>query len=113
METDTTFSGSGGTTSGSPSPAPSPSPSSTKPSSSSDGSKSGNGSGGGNGKLEVGETVTYTGGWYYYDSYGTDPAGQRGPGKKVKIHRIIDDPNRPYPISVISDDSAYGWLKAS
>ena len=70
----------------------------------------GTGSGsGGDGKLTVGETVTYTGGTYYYDSYGTSPAGRRGAGKKVKITSIKED-GRPYPIHVTSKDSAYGWL---
>lgn len=64
---------------------------------------------GGDGKLTVGETVTYTGGTYYYDSYGTSPAGKRGPGKKVKVTSIKED-GRPYPIHVMSTDSAYGWL---
>ena len=67
----------------------------------------------GNGKLEVGDYVTYTGGYYYYDSYGSAPKGNRGPGKQVKIVKIVDDPNRAYPIAVESTDSAYGWLKAS
>ena len=66
-------------------------------------------SSGGDGKLTVGETVTYTGGTYYYDSYGTSPAGRRGAGKKVKITSIKED-GRPYPIHVTSKDSAYGWL---
>ena len=64
---------------------------------------------GGDGKLTVGETVTYTGGTYYYDSYGTAPSGNRGPGKKVKVTQIKED-GRPYPIHVTSKDSAYGWL---
>ena len=74
------------------------------------GNTGGAGSGsGGDGKLTVGETVTYTGGAYYYDSYGTSPAGSRGPGKKVKVTSIKED-GRPYPIHVMSSDSAYGWL---
>ena len=72
------------------------------------GGGAGSGSGG-NGKLTVGETVTYTGGTYYYDSYGTSPAGRRGAGKKVKVTSIKED-GRPYPIHVTSKDSAYGWL---
>ena len=80
------------------------------------GGTGGNGSGigqtgGGNGIPEVGDEVTYLGGWYYHDSYGTDPAGKRGPGKKVRITRIVK--GNPYPIHVQSDDSAYGWLKES
>ena len=71
---------------------------------------SGNYSGGGNGNPEVGEWVTYVGDWYYHDSYGSSPAGQRGPGKQVKID-IVKTDGRPYPIHVVSNDSAYGWLK--
>lgn len=67
--------------------------------------------GGGNNIPEVGDEVTYLGGWYYHDSYGTDPAGKRGAGKKVKITRIIK--GNPYPIHVQSNSSAYGWLKES
>ena len=63
----------------------------------------------GDGKLTVGETVTYTGGTYYHDSNGATPSGNRGPGKKVKVTKIVK--NKPYPIHVTSDDSAYGWLK--
>lgn len=70
--------------------------------------------GGGDGNLSVGEEVTYTGGLYYYDSEGTTPTGKRGPGRKVKITKILNggEPtaNRPYPIHVVSEDSAYGWL---
>ena len=95
-------------------------PSAVTPPSTSDDSGSGgtggNGSGtgqtgGGNGIPEVGDEVTYLGGWYYHDSYGTDPAGKRGPGKKVRITRIVK--GNPYPIHVQSNDSAYGWLKES
>lgn len=74
------------------------------------GSSSG-GTGGGNGIPEVGDEVTYIGGTYYHDSYGTDPAGRRGPGKKVRITNIAK--GRPYPIHVQSNNSAYGWLKES
>ena len=66
-------------------------------------------SSGGDGKLTVGETVTYTGGTYYHDSYGATPSGSRGPGKKVKVTQIKED-GSPYPIHVMSSDSAYGWL---
>lgn len=65
---------------------------------------------GGDGDLKVGDTVTYTGGTYYYDSYGTAPMGNRGPGKQVKVTQVKTD-DRPYPIHVQSTDSAYGWLK--
>lgn len=76
------------------------------------GSTGGGGTGdssGGDGNLTVGETVTYTGGTYYHDSYGATPSGSRGPGKKVKVTQIKED-GRPYPIHVMSSDSAYGWL---
>lgn len=72
---------------------------------------SSSGTGGGNGIPEVGDEVIYTGGTYYHDSYGTDPAGRRGPGKKVRITNIAK--GRPYPIHVQSNNSAYGWLKES
>lgn len=83
------------------------------------GSGSGTGSGGsgsgtgtgpqGNGSPEVGDTVTYTGGYYYGDSYGGSGKGNRGVGKQVQITRI--NKGAPYPIHVYSKDSAYGWLK--
>ena len=58
----------------------------------------------------VGQTVTYTGGYYYGDSYGGGGRGSRGPGKKVRV-TIVKTDGRPYPIHVESNDSAYGWLK--
>ena len=58
----------------------------------------------------VGQTVTYTGGYYYGDSYGGGGRGSRGPGKKVKV-TIVKTDGRPFPIHVQSNDSAYGWLK--
>lgn len=89
--------------------------SSNKSGGSSSGSSSGNGGGssgsGGDGVPKVGDVVTYTGGLYYYDSYGTKPTGSRGPGKKVTITHL--NPSAPYPIHVQSSDSAYGWLKQS
>ena len=86
--------------------------SSNSGSSNSGSSGGGKGSGGGDGVLNVGDTVTYTGGTYYYDSYGTSPAGNRGPGKKVTVTQVKED-GRPYPIHVQSNNSAYGWLKRS
>lgn len=76
-------------------------------------SRSGNngkGSGGGDGVPRVGDVCTYIGGTYYYDSYGTSPSGNRGPGKQVTITQVKTD-GRPYPIHVQSSNSAYGWLK--
>lgn len=70
-----------------------------------------NAAAGGDGIPRVGDVVTYTGGLYYYDSYGKPPTGSRGPGKKVTIVRINE--KAPYPIAVKSTDSAYGWLKKS
>ena len=67
-------------------------------------------SGGGNGIPEIGDMVTYIGGTYYNDSYGKAPIGSRGPGKQVKITQVKTD-GRPYPIHVMSSDSAYGWLR--
>lgn len=63
----------------------------------------------GNGTPDVGDTVTYTGGYYYGDSYGGGGKGRRGVGKQVQITRINN--GAPYPIHVYSKDSAYGWLK--
>ena len=74
-------------------------------------SNTSNANGGGNGKPEVGDIVTYTGGNYYYDSSGTKPLGNRGPGKKVTITYL--NPGAAYPIHVESSDSAFGWLKES
>lgn len=84
---------------------------SSKNSGSNGGSENG-GFGFGDGVLSVGDTCTYTGGTYYYDSYGTSPAGSRGPGKQVTVTQVKTD-GRPYPIHVKSSDSAYGWLKKS
>jgi uncharacterized protein YoxC len=80
------------------------------------GSAGSGGSGGGgaaanpNRMPSVGQTVTYTGGYYYGDSYGGSGRGSRGPGKKVTV-TIVKNDGRPYPIHVQSSDSAYGWLK--
>ena len=67
-------------------------------------------SSGGDGVPRVGDICTYIGGTYYYDSYGTSPSGNRGPGKQVTITQVKTD-GRPYPIHVQSSNSAYGWLK--
>lgn len=80
-------------------------------SSSGSGGGGGNSSSGGDGVPRVGDVVTYTGGLYYYDSYGTKPTGSRGPGKKVTITNL--NPGAPKPIHVESSDSAYGWLTQS
>lgn len=77
--------------------------------SSSSSGRSGTGSSG-DGVPRVGDICTYIGGTYYYDSYGTSPSGNRGPGKQVTITQVKTD-GRPYPIHVQSSNSAYGWLK--
>jgi hypothetical protein len=78
------------------------------------GSSSSKSSSSGDGVPSVGDVVTYTGGLYYYDSYGTKPTGSRGPGKKVTITKVVNGgeatSSQPYPIHVQSSDSAYGWL---
>lgn len=74
-------------------------------------SSSENGGEEGDGTPKIGDIVTYTGGLYYYDSYGSAPAGNRGPGKQVRIAYLNE--GAPYPIAVESNDSAYGWLKKS
>ena len=61
----------------------------------------------GNGNPDIGDTVTYTGGYYYTSSNGGSK-GKRGIGKQVRITQIA--PGARYPIHVYSTDSAYGWL---
>lgn len=110
----TTGSNSSSTTSGSSSTAGSSGTSgnsSTGTTGSSSSTSKANAAAGGDGVPRVGDVVTYTGGLYYYDSYGKPPTGSRGPGKKVTIVRINE--KAPYPIAVKSTDSAYGWLKKS
>lgn len=60
---------------------------------------------------KVGDRVTYLGGYYFYDSLGTSPLGNRGEGqnKTVTVQNVA--PNNPFPVAVMSNDSAYGWLK--
>lgn len=80
------------------------------------GSDSGDGSGSGGsgsspdaGEIEPGDQYRYIGGLYYYDSYGSTPVGDRGPGGIVTVE--YTNFGAPYPIAVKSDDSAYGWLR--
>lgn len=101
-ESSSTTNGSSSSTDGS---------SSTGATGSSSSTSKANAAAGGDGVPRVGDVVTYTGGLYYYDSYGKPPTGSRGPGKKVTIVRINE--KAPYPIAVKSTDSAYGWLKKS
>lgn len=60
---------------------------------------------------KIGDKVTYLGGYYFYDSLGTSPLGNRGEGqnKTVTVQNVA--PNNPFPVAVMSNDAAYGWLK--
>lgn len=60
---------------------------------------------------KIGDKVTYLGDYYFYDSLGTAPLGNRGEGqnKTVTVQNVA--PNSPFPVAVMSNDSAYGWLK--
>ena len=68
----------------------------------------GSGSGSGNNIPEIGDYVIYSGGPYYEQASGKGKHGERGAGKKVKITAISN--GSAYPIHVVSNDSAYGWL---
>lgn len=81
---------------------------------------SGSGSGGsgvggrGDGNLTTGDTATYTG-RYYYDSFGTSPAGSRysGVANGIVVDRITGN---PYGIHIHSADGKFrdlGWVKRS
>lgn len=61
--------------------------------------------------IKVGDKLKYTGGLYYYDSWGSGPAGNRGAGSTVTVSNIAK--GNKYPISVTSSNSAYGWLLPS
>ena len=84
-------------------------------SSSSSGVSGGSGSGGsGDGNLVVGEKATFSG-TYYYDSYGTTPAGSKYSGVTdgVVVDMIVGN---PYGIHIHSADGKYpdlGWIKKS
>ena len=75
----------------------------------------GSGSGGsGDGNLVVGEKATFSG-TYYYDSYGTTPAGNKYSGVTdgVVVDMIVGN---PYGIHIHSADGKYpdlGWIKKS
>ena len=100
--------GGGGSSSGSGNSGGYGGGSSSSGSSSGKSGSGGNSGSGGDGVPRIGDVVTYTGGLYYYDSYGTNPSGSRGPGRKVTITNI--NPGAPKPIHVQSSDSAFGWL---
>lgn len=92
---------------------------SSNTSSSSSSSSSGGGGGGysspqGNGSIDIGDTATYTG-RYYYTSYGGSPTGTRysGVANGIVIDRVT---NNPYGIHIHSADGRYkdlGWVKKS
>lgn len=78
------------------------------------GSGEGSGSGKGDGILSVGDTATFSG-KYYYDSFGTTPAGSRysGVANGIVIDRVN---NNPYGIHIHSADGKFGdlgWIKRS
>lgn len=78
------------------------------------GSSGGSGSGSGDGNLVLGETATFNG-KYYYDSYGTNPAGSLYSGVANGV--VVDIINgNPYGIHIHSADGKYrdlGWIKKS
>ena len=84
-------------------------------SNSSSNSKGGsNGGAGGDGNLVIGDTATFNG-QYYYDSYGTSPAGSKYSGvtNGIVVDRIIGN---PYGIHIHSADGKYkdlGWIRKS
>jgi len=69
-------------------------------------------SSGGDGNPQIGDKVTYTSGWYYYDSYGTSPAGHQYQGSSVYITNINKKGSKPYHISTGSKlgSGDLGWL---
>lgn len=80
------------------------------------GSGSGRSGGGGrgDGNLTTGDTATYTG-RYYYDSFGTSPAGSKysGVANGIVVDRITGN---PYGIHIHSADGKFrdlGWVKRS
>ena len=76
-------------------------------------SSSNSGSSGGDGKPRVGDRVKFNNGWYYYDSYGTSPAGHQHQGEYVYITHINEKGSHPYHISTGSrlGSGDLGWLK--
>lgn len=72
-------------------------------------------SGGGDGTPKVGDKVKFNGGWYYYDSYGTSPAGKQHAGEYVYITNINKKGTKQYHISTGSKlgSGDLGWLTLS
>ena len=76
--------------------------------------RSGSGSGESGGGASVGNKITYSG-KYYYDSFGTSPAGSKYSGVADGVTIDIVN-NNPYGIHVKSSDGKYpdlGWIKKS
>lgn len=69
-------------------------------------------SNGGDGIPKIGDKVTFASGWYYYDSYGSSPAGHQYQGSEVYITNINTKGSKPYHISTGSKlgDGDLGWL---
>ena len=82
-----------------PKPTPAPTPSTSK----------------GDGVPKIGDKVKFTGGWYYYDSQGTPPAGHQHQGEEVYITNINtrDWATHGYHISTgkTLGNGDLGWLK--
>ena len=82
-----------------PKPTPAPTPSTSK----------------GDGVPKIGDKVKFTGGWYYYDSQGTSPAGHQHQGEEVYITNINtrDWATHGYHISTgkTLGNGDLGWLK--
>ena len=67
----------------------------------------------GDGNPKVGDKVKFVSGQYYYDSYGTNPAGSYKQGEYVYITHINKSGTHPYHISTGSKlgSGDLGWLK--
>ena len=67
----------------------------------------------GNGEVNVGDKVTFVGGSYYLDSYGTAPLGSKYHGKQLYITNINKKGSHPYHVSTGSKlgSGDLGWLK--
>ena len=70
---------------------------------------------GGDGVPKVGDRVMYVSGAYYYDSYGTMPAGSYKRGQYVYITHVNTKGSHPYHISTGKKlgSGDLGWLKLS
>lgn len=65
------------------------------------------------GKFAVGDMVTCQG-TYFSDSYGKKPSYSFKQGFLGKVHRVINDSKRPYPIHIANTKGGWiGWVKPS